>query len=182
MMADWRRRWYRLTAPIHPLAARLAEDRTYRLRSHQEVQLAAELGFSLDVNQAGVDDWLRLPGISIRQAQVINHLRETGVQFYSPEDLAAALGLPPNYFQPLARVLKFCYYDPDNLSPPGRVSLNQSTVGQLGQLPGVTPTQAQIIVWERQQRGVFRDLADFQRRLQVPPEVLETLIHYLRVD
>lgn len=182
MMGDWRQHWYKLTAPIHPLALRLEQDPTYRLRSHQEVQLAAELGFHLDVNQAGVDDWLRLPGISIRQAQVINHLRQTGVQFYSLEDLAAALGVPPSYFHPLARVLRFCYYDGESLSHPARVSLNQATASQLGQLPGVTPGQAQVIVWERQQRGVFRDLADFQRRLQVPPEVLETLLHYLQIN
>ena len=60
--------WQNLRRQIHPLASRLT-DQGYRLRSQGEVDLAAELGFSLDVNQATVDDWLRLPGISIRQAR-----------------------------------------------------------------------------------------------------------------
>ncbi|MEB3250536.1 MAG: ComEA family DNA-binding protein, partial [Cyanobacteriota bacterium] len=71
MITGWRH-WQRLRRQLHPLASRLAQEPGCRLRSQGEVDLAAELGFSLDVNQATVDDWLRLPGISIRQAQVLS--------------------------------------------------------------------------------------------------------------
>jgi len=172
--------WQRLRHQWNPLASRLAQDQDYRLRSQREVDLAAELGFSLDVNQATVDDWLRLPGISIRQAQVLSHLRQSGVAFYSLEDVAAALQLPYRQLQPLAKVLRFCYYDQALESgSPDRVSLNQGTVMALSQVPGLNPSLAQAIIWERSQRGPFRDLADFQRRLQVPGEVLAGLMHYL---
>ena len=171
--------WQNLRRQIHPLASRLT-DRGYRLRSQREVDLAAELGFSLDVNQATVDDWLRLPGISIRQAQVLSNLRQSGVAFYSLEDMAAALQLPYSQLQPLAKVLRFCYYDHAlEGAAPGRVSLNQASVTTLGQVPGLNPSLAQAIVWDRLRRGPFRDLADFQRRLQVPGEVLAGLMHYL---
>ena len=172
--------WQRLRPQWSPLADRLAQDQGCRLRSQREVDLAAELGFSLDVNQATVDDWLRLPGISIRQAQVLSNLRQSGVAFYSLEDVAAALQLPYSQLQPLAKVLRFCYYDHAlEGAAPGRVNLNQASVTTLGQVPGLNPSLAQAIVWDRLRRGPFRDLADFQRRLQVPGEVLAGLMHYL---
>jgi len=105
------KRWRQFTGTLHPLARRLASDPTYRLRSYQEAQLAAELGFTIDVNQATVDDWLRLPGVSIRQAQTLAQLRGTGVQFYCLEDVAAALGVSSSQLQPLGGVLAFCHYD-----------------------------------------------------------------------
>ena len=179
MITGWRH-WQRLRRQLHPLASRLAQEPSCRLRSQGEVDLAAELGFSLDVNQATVDDWLRLPGISIRQAQVLSNLRQSGVAFYSLEDVAAALQLPYSQLQPLAKVLRFCYYDHAlEGAAPGRVSLNQASVTTLGQVPGLNPSLAQAIVWDRLRRGPFRDLADFQRRLQVPGEVLAGLMHYL---
>jgi DNA uptake protein ComE-like DNA-binding protein len=173
------KRWQRLTVQLHPLASRLEQEPGYRLRSHQEVHLAAELGFSLDVNQATVDDWLRLPGISIRQAQVLTQLRQSGVQFHALEDVAAALSLPVSQLQPLARVLAFRYYDHHSPLQIRRVSLNQGSVAQFCQVPGITPPLAQAILAERHHRGNFRDLADFQRRLNLPSEAIATLMHHL---
>ncbi len=173
------KRWHSLKAQLHPLAERLLNDPGYRLQSPQDVQLAADLGFTLDVNQAAVDDWLRLPGISIRQAQVLTQLRQSGVQFHALEDIAAALGVSPSQLQPLARVLSFRYYDDHSPLQPCRVSLNQGTAAQLCQVPGVTPAQAQAIVTERHCRGRFRDMADFQRRLGISSEIMADLMHYL---
>jgi hypothetical protein len=73
--------WQTLRAQLHPLATRLRQNPSYRLRSYQEVEQAARLGFSLDVNRATVDDWLQLPGLSIREEQVLVRLRQSWVQF-----------------------------------------------------------------------------------------------------
>jgi DNA uptake protein ComE-like DNA-binding protein len=77
-----------------PLRVKLLNDPYYRLQSLEEVRVAAELGIYIDVNQAGVDDWLRLPGLSIHQARSLTALTQSGVQLHCLEDLAAALNLP----------------------------------------------------------------------------------------
>ncbi|MEP0908125.1 ComEA family DNA-binding protein [Leptolyngbya subtilissima ST-M1] len=152
---------------------------SYRLQSYQEVEAAAKLGFALDVNRATVDDWLRLPGLSIRQAQGLVRLRQAGVQFHCLEDLAAALGTAPAQLTPLAAVLSFCYYE-EHCGTLPTVSLNQATVSCLVRLPGVPAALAEAIVWERSHRGPYQDLADLQNRLGLPPDLVQSLMYYLR--
>lgn len=171
--------WQRNQGPNSPLGQRLAQDPTYRFTSLGEVAQAAELGFRLDVNRARVDDWLRLPGISIRQAQVLVHLRQSGVSFHDLEDVAAALGVSLATLQPLAPVLSFYYYDDFNPLAIRPVAVNQATQADLAQIPALPPDLAQAIWHERQQRGPFRSTADLQRRLNLPAETIATLMHYL---
>ena len=66
---DWIDSTTRNNPNWHPIRARLQNDPYYRLQSAEEIAIAAELGIRIDVNQASVDDWLRLPGISIHQAR-----------------------------------------------------------------------------------------------------------------
>ncbi|MGF1519356.1 MAG: helix-hairpin-helix domain-containing protein [Nodosilinea sp.] len=173
------KRWRSLRAQLHPLASRLSQDPAHRLRSYQEVRQAAQLGFSIDVNRATVDDWLRLPGLSIRQAQGLVRLRQAGVQFHCLDDVAAALGVAPDSLRPLTPVLSFCYYEEHSGTLPS-VSLNQATAQQLCGLPGVPSGLAQAIVQERSRRGPYQDLADLQRRLGLTPDLVQTLMYYLR--
>ncbi|WP_263970546.1 ComEA family DNA-binding protein [Leptolyngbya sp. KIOST-1] len=173
------KRWQSLRAQLAPLASRLGQDPAYRLRSYQEVEQAARLGFTVDVNRATVDDWLRLPGLSIRQAQGLVRLRQAGVQFHCVEDVAAALGVSPAHLRPLAPVLSFCYYDELGDGAPC-LSLNQVTVQQLCGVPGMSPTLAQAVVQERSRRGPYQDLADLQRRLGLTPDLVQTLMYFLR--
>ncbi|MEM9540980.1 MAG: ComEA family DNA-binding protein, partial [Cyanobacteria bacterium P01_E01_bin.42] len=93
---------------------KILNDPQYRLRSFEEVQIAAELGLKLDVNRATVDDWLRLPGISIHMARSLVELRGMGMQFLCIEDIAAAIGLSMGVLQSLQPLLNFCYYDPES--------------------------------------------------------------------
>ena len=171
-------RWRQLKGQWHPLAKRLETDPSYRLRSYQEVQLAAEVGFTIDVNQATVDDWLKLPGISIRQAQTLHQLRGAGIQFYCVEDLAAALGTSVAHLTPLAKVLVFCHYDRDGAITPYALNLNRASLEQLSQLPYVSPQLANNIVRDRTHHGPFQSLVDFQHRLGLSPEHIQHLMHY----
>ena len=172
--------WQQLQGSSSALGQRLAQDRAYRLTSVAEVAQAAEAGFRLDVNRATVDDWLRLPGLSIRQAQVLVDLRQSGVSFHALEDIAAALGVAVQTLQPLAPVLSFCYYD--DLSPLviHPVAINQATLADLGRVPSLSPALAQALLKERQRRGPFRSMADLQRRLNLSADTISTLMHYLR--
>jgi DNA uptake protein ComE-like DNA-binding protein len=160
------------------LRSRIIEDPYYRFKSAFEIAVAADLGVKIDVNQANVDDWLRLPGISIHQARQLVALSQAGVAFYSISDLVAALNIPLARLQWLAPVLSFQYYDPDLTLP--SVSVNRSTVAELVSISQISPELASEIVSQREQGGNFTDLVNFQQRLGLSGELLGALMHYLR--
>jgi DNA uptake protein ComE-like DNA-binding protein len=178
-ITNWLNDWLSLLKPQGLTRTQRWQDPNYRFKSVVEVQQAAACGIRIDVNQATVDDWLRLPGLSIHQARLLVNLNQAGVQFYSLEDIAAALNLPVQRLQPIAPILRFSYYD--ELITPARLDLNQATPEQLLQLPGATLTLAQAIVQERQQRGLYRNFSDLQQRLQLPGHLLADWLHWLRV-
>ncbi|NJO20095.1 MAG: helix-hairpin-helix domain-containing protein, partial [Spirulinaceae cyanobacterium RM2_2_10] len=109
------------------LQARIQQDPYYRLQSLTEVAIAAELGVQLDVNRASVDDWLRLPGLSIRQARSLVELTSSGVQLLCLADMAAVLGVSGDRLRPLAPLLCFTYYDADSDTQPPRLNPNRAS-------------------------------------------------------
>ena len=163
---------------IQTIRNKLLNDPYYRLRSNEEIAIAAALGIRIDVNQANVDDWLRLPGLSIHQARSLVELCRSGVQFYCIEDIAAALSLPLQRVKPLEPLLKFCYYD-DAISPSQRINPNTATVEELAQIPVMELALAQAVVENRSIAGSYRNLVDFQRRLSLPGYLVAQLMHYL---
>ncbi|HBB33756.1 MAG TPA: DNA uptake protein [Cyanobacteria bacterium UBA8803] len=162
------------------IQAKIEGNPYYRLQSAGEIAVAAALGIKIDVNQATVDDWLRLPGISIHQARLLVELAETGVQFLCLEDLAAALSVPVQNLTPFKPILQFCYYDADCPATPVRVNPNTASVEQLSKIPSVDLFLARAIVQNRNELGKYRNLADFQRRLALPPQVISDLMYYLK--
>ncbi|MDJ1172200.1 helix-hairpin-helix domain-containing protein [Roseofilum sp. BLCC_M154] len=147
----------------------------YRFQSLEEVALAAQCGVTIDVNQATVDDWLRLPFFSIHQARFLVSLRQAGVQFYRLEDLAAALELPVEKLRPIEPILQFCYYDWDLCW-----DVNQVSLPELLQVPFMERSLAEAIITQRNQQGEYQDWLDFQRRLGLSGEEISALLPYLR--
>ncbi len=162
------------------IRVRLTTDPYYRLKSAEEIEVAAALGIKIDVNQASVDDWLRLPGLSIHQARSLVELTSSGVQFCCLEDLAAALGMPVQRLKPLQPILSFCYYDAESLASPQPINPNTAAVEQLTKIPAVDLFLARAIVENRLEFGAYRNLADFQRRLSLNPQLTSELMYYLR--
>jgi DNA uptake protein ComE-like DNA-binding protein len=160
--------------------SRILNDPYYRLQTLAEVQLAAELGMHLDVNQACVDDWLRLPGLSIHQARSLVSLNQSGVQFHCIEDIAAALSLPVQRLLPLAPLLRFCYYDPDSSTQIQRVNPNTAPPEVLTRIPAVDLFLARAIVHNRLVYGPYRSVAELQQRLALPGSLMAELMHYLQ--
>jgi DNA uptake protein ComE-like DNA-binding protein len=154
-------------------------DPYYRFRSLAEVQQAAALGVRIDVNKASVDDWLRLPGISIHQAQLLNQLLEQGIQFCCLEEIAAVLNFPLPRLLPFAMLLQFCYYDPQELDAPRRVNPNLAGYETLAAIPGIAPALAREIVRDRIIHGPYQNLAEFQRRLSLNVEQTQALLNTL---
>ncbi|MDV2991529.1 MAG: hypothetical protein N4J56_001183 [Chroococcidiopsis sp. SAG 2025] len=163
---------------IQTIRNRLLNDPYYRLQSLEEIAVAVSLGIQIDVNQATVDDWLRLPGLSIHQARSLVQLSHAGVQFYCIEDIAAALSVPVQRLAPLTPILKFCYYDAET-SPLLRLNPNTATVEDLIQIPTMNLALAQAVVENRQMAGAYQNLVDFQKRLSLPGQIISQLMHYL---
>ena len=160
------------------IRTKLLNDPYYRLQSTAEIAIASELGIQIDVNKAQVDDWLRLPGLSIHQARSLVQLCQAGVQFCCIEDIAAALSISVQHLQPLVPILKFCYYDEIlNIAP---LSPNIATIEQLAEIPAVDLALAQAIVQNRVLKGTYRNLVDFQRRLSLPGTLVSQLMYYLQ--
>lgn len=160
------------------LSRRLQANPQLRFESLGELQAAAALGIRIDVSQAGQEDWLRLPGLSIHQARSLTQLTQSGVQFYELADLAAALGLPLSQVQGYGPILQFYFYGRDER--PALINPNLASPQALRQLPGMGAELAEAIAQARDSQGPFRNLADLQQRLNLSPATLEQLMHYLR--
>jgi DNA uptake protein ComE-like DNA-binding protein len=161
------------------LKSRILADPYYRFQSGFEIAVGAELGVKIDVNRATIDDWLRLPGISIHQARSLVRLSEAGVPFYALVDVAAALDLPLHRLEPLEPILSFQYYPPELALP--SVKLDRATESELVSIPGIDEDLARSIVENRSQFGKFIDLVDFQQRLGLSGKSIGDLMHYLKI-
>ncbi|AFZ23463.1 DNA uptake protein [Cylindrospermum stagnale PCC 7417] len=173
--------WLPLNLKLQKLRAKLLNDPYYRLQSGEEIQLAVKLGIRIDANLATVDDWLRLPGLSIHQARSLVELSRSGVKFYCIEDIAAALSIPAQRLAALNALLSFSYYDDDSLDKPALlVNPNTATVEKLAQVPFIDLPLAQAVVETRLAAGPYRNLIDFQQRLELSGEAIAQLMYYLR--
>lgn len=173
--------WLPLNPKLQKLRAKLLNDPYYRLQSGEEIQIAAELGIRIDANQATVDDWLRLPGLSIHQARSLVELSRSGVKYYCIEDVAAALSLSVQRLEPLNPLLSFTYYDEESLvESQNFVNPNTATVEDLAQIPFIDLPLAQAVVENRLVAGSYRNLTDFQRRLKLPGDLVAQLMYHLR--
>ncbi len=173
--------WLPLNFKLQKLRTKLLNDPYYRLQSGEEIQVAAKLGIRIYDNQATVDDWLRLPGLSIHQARSLVELSRSGVKFYCIEDIAAALSMPVQRLEPLNPLLIFSYYDHESLDKPALlVNPNTATVEQLAKIPFIDLSLAQAVVQNRLSAGLYRNLTDFQRRLELSGEAIAQMMYYLR--
>ncbi|MFO8238826.1 MAG: hypothetical protein R6U00_11390 [Prochlorococcaceae cyanobacterium] len=158
------------------LALKLRQDPARPLSTAEEVEQAAALGWRLDVNRACAADWNRLPGIAADQVDLLLRLQAGGVQLSGAEDLQRLLDLPGPLLQSWLPVLLFRWYG-EPASPPAalsRLDLNRAGSSQLERL-GLSAERRQRLLRERARRP-FRDLADLQQRLHLPPELVENWI------
>jgi hypothetical protein len=158
------------------LALKLEREPGLRLRDARDVRLAAALGWRLDVNRAVGGDWLRLPGCTPDQVDLLLRLQAGGIQLSGPEDLQQVLAIGEEQVRLWQPVLVFRWYDtPPAPHPSLTIPVNQAGSAELETLPGLSPERRQRLLRERA-RQPFRDLADLQLRLQFPPAVVEQWI------
>ncbi|MBV6624009.1 MAG: ComEA family DNA-binding protein [Rivularia sp. (in: Bacteria)] len=171
----------RINPRLQKLRQKLLNDPYYRLKSGEEIAIASQLGIRIDANQATVDDWLRLPGLSIHQARTLVDLGRSGVKFYCVEDIAAALGLPAQRLKPLEIILIFGYYDDESLdSKTLAINPNTATIEDLLKVPFIDSSLAQAVIDNRTLSGSYQNIVDFQKRLNLSGEILAQLMYYLQ--
>lgn len=158
---------------------KIANDPYYRFQSLKEIAIAVELGITIDVNQASIDDWLRLPGFSIHQARTLVELVNIGVQLFSLEDIAAAINVPIQRLKPYEPILAFAYYDRLSSLSPEKIAINTASIDELETIPHLTPDLAQQIQLDIQTQGKYRNIVDLQRRLNLDRELTSQLMHYI---
>jgi DNA uptake protein ComE-like DNA-binding protein len=171
--------WLTKMAQAQSLRSRILNDPYYRFQSLEEIQIAAQLGIQIDANQARVDDWLRLPGVSIHQARTLVELTQSGIHFHSLEDIAAVLNQSVQRLKPWELVLRFCYYEADSVLTIQPIDANLASVDALSRIPGVDIDLARAIVQNRS-LGPYRSLPHLQRRLNLSKDLTEKLLHYLK--
>lgn len=171
------RKWL-LRARLHPLHRQLQQNPYYRFQSFDELALAAQWGIQIDANTASIDDWLRLPGISIHQARSLVQLTCAGLSFSCIEDVAAAIDIPPQKIQSWTAILRFYYYESEPLEPMP-INANTASATQLATISAIDLLLGQAIVRCRQ-RGQYKDIADLQQRLRLSPEITAELLHHLK--
>jgi DNA uptake protein ComE-like DNA-binding protein len=157
------------------LALKLRQQPGRRLQNPQEVQLAAELGWRLDVNRATATDWLRLPGITADQVDLLIRLQAGGVQLSGSDDLARLLELPASVIASWQPLLDYRWYGEPPAAPAApQLDLNQAHDRQLQTLGLSTERRARLL--RERARRPFQDLADLQLRVQLPPALIESWI------
>ncbi|MGD1939624.1 MAG: ComEA family DNA-binding protein [Cyanophyceae cyanobacterium] len=176
-LPPWKKR---LSPQWREAKAKLTRNPASRLETAWDVAVAVEMGLTLDANRATADQWLRLPNISIRQAQTLSDLTQSGVQFNELKDIAAALGLTEETLTLAEPLIQFYYYDPDSVATIKTVNVNYADFETLRQVPEMTADWAKKILGDRQTRGKYRSLADLQRRVNLSGKQLQTWMHYLR--
>lgn len=158
------------------LALRLRHQPSLRLRSADEVRHLAALGWRLDVNRATAADWLRLPGVTPEQVDLLQRLRAGGVQLSGPEDLQRVLGIGEEWIRCWEPLLAFRWYGADDGTAASPLDLNRADATAVRRRLDDWPPQRCDRLLQERRRGPFRDLADLQARLQLPAALVEDLI------
>ncbi|MGB5240530.1 MAG: hypothetical protein WBN80_07765, partial [Prochlorococcaceae cyanobacterium] len=114
------------------LALKLAQNPGLRLCNAEEVRQAAALGWRLDVNRATAADWLRLPGCTPSQVDLLLRLQSGGVQLSGTEDLQNLLLVDGELIRSWTPLLAFRWYGDPPPARPAPLDLNRCRAEQLG--------------------------------------------------
>jgi len=180
LLSSTRKITQQLDSSRQAIIRKIKQNPNYRFQSVEEIAIASELGIKIDVNLATVDDWLRLPNISINQARNLVEITNSGVYFLCLEDLASALGVSVLKIQFWQPILYFAYYDSDSFHAPAKINPNMATLKELVTIPNVDATIAQKIINNREEKGKYRNLADLKQRLDLTADFTYHIMYYLK--
>ncbi len=134
----------------------------------------------VDVNRATASDWRQLPGCTEDMVELLLKLQQGGVQLSNCEDLFNLLELPRSLAKQWIPCLVFRWYgDSPSLGRSPLIDINSTDINTLKRKLNWSPKRLNNLMRERQKQP-FKNLADLQERLILPPVVIENLIGVVR--
>ncbi len=131
----------------------------------------------LDINRAGLEDWLRLPGIGEKRARQLINFRESLGGFLRVEQVAEMYGLPDSIFQRIRAMLTL---ESNSIH---QININAASVEELDRHPYISFKQASLIVNYRSQHGSFAKPEDITQIIAFTDKKwLEKIRPYLAVQ
>ncbi len=128
----------------------------------------------LDINRAGLEDWLRLPGIGEKRARQMVNFRESLGGFLTVAQLREVPGLPDSVFQRIQPMLTL------EFQQVRQVNINAASTEDLDRHPYISARQAALIVTYRAQHGSFTTVGDIAKIVAFTDKKwLEKLMPYL---
>ena len=129
-----------------------------------DFQIGSETPWDIDINQATLDDWQAVPGVSRGTAHDILMHRGARGDFRDVDDLQARVGLSRPVYEMLL--------------PRQDIDLNQASAMQLSFLPGIGQERAERIVGDRERFGEFDSFEDLGRVEGIGESLLDRLGGY----
>ncbi len=108
----------------------------------------------VDINRAGMEDWMTLPGIGETRARQLVNYREKLGGFLSVDQVREMFGLPDSVFQAMKPNLVLSTRDLH------KINLNTASLADLDAHPYISKRQAELIVAFREQHGAFASAED----------------------
>ncbi|THH41281.1 helix-hairpin-helix domain-containing protein [Neolewinella litorea] len=126
----------------------------------------------VDINQAGLDEWTRLPGIGPSRARRILEYRERLGGFATVDQVATTYGIPDSVYREILPLLR--------ASPIVRpLYINRLSAEELAHHPLLKRSTATVLVRYRENHGPFRSAEDLKKVRALSTETLHALLPYL---
>lgn len=166
---------YARLAPYVQVAPAKGGEKVAPQFTHYEA--ASEKSSLVDINRAGLEDWMSLPGIGAGRARQILNFREKLGGFVSVDQIAETHGLPDSVFQAVRPLLQA------STSGIRQIDLNTASADDLNAHPYFSYKQAQLILNYRAQHGPFASVADLSKIIPFKnPAWLEKVKPYLKTE
>lgn len=136
------------------------------------------VGLPIDINQAGAQAFVSIPGLSVYQAESIVAYREEHGEFQSLRELEKVRGLGKADVEAMAPFLQLPRQERGQLV----LDLNEASPAALDTLPGVGPVMAQKIVEYRERHGGFSRVDELHRVPGIGPKTFKKIQPHVRLS
>ena len=141
----------------------------------------------INLNTAGFDDFLRLPGIGKVKAKSILDYREKKGRFERIEEIMNVPGIGKKTFE---RIKDMIFVEGENVPSideknptvsKSKLDINTATLDELIELPGIGEVKAREIIKYRTEHGPFTSVDDLIKVKGIGKKTLEKLRKYIKV-
>ncbi|MBB6063095.1 competence protein ComEA [Thermosipho japonicus] len=136
----------------------------------------------IDLNKAGFEQLMSLPGIGAVKAKEIISYRQVHGNFNSIDDLINVTGIGPSTLEKIRDYLIVSKTNEVQVNENNefkKININEANGKQLEKLPGIGPTKAKRIIEYREKNGKFKSLDELLNVNGIGPKTLKKIKNYL---